>query len=65
MSTNRLAHLRFVNGNTETSSKMRLQARYPTDQGEFTLKESALASYRDTTQKLVKLFLNIQFEHVP
>lgn len=33
--------------------------------GEFSLKEGALASYRTAVQKLMKLFSSIQFEHVP
>lgn len=33
--------------------------------GGFSVKKGALASYRTTVQKLIKLFSNIQFEHVP
>lgn len=33
--------------------------------GEFSLKEGALASFHTAVQKLTKLFPNIRFEHVP
>lgn len=32
---------------------------------EFSLKEGALASYHIVVQNLTKLFLSIQFEHIP
>lgn len=54
----------FANGNSETSSARGFQARIQQVNGEFSLKEGALASYRTAVQKLVKLFSNIQFEHV-